>query len=132
MVPFIQILRTCLYQTALAGVVISAWLIFGGSADATAGLWGALTVVLPALLHGCLLVALPARNNAAAAWMAFLAGAALKWLLTGALFVLAIAIFKVDFLPLMSVYIAGLLGYWIALVRVTPARRGSLHALLSR
>ena len=132
MVLFIQIVRTCLYQTALTGIGILGWLVFSGPAAAVAALCGALTVVLPGLLHGCLLAAPPARGNAQAAWVAFLAGAALKWLLTGTLFVLAIAILKVDFLPLMSVYIAGLTGYGIALVRVTPARRGSLQALLSR
>ena len=129
---FIQILRTCLYQTALAGFVVSGWLICSGPGSAVAAIWGGLTVILPGAVHGCLLAFPSTGRSAQAALTAFLIGAVLKLLLTGALFIVAIASLKFDFIPLMSAYVAGLMGYWVALGRITPARRGNLYALLSK
>lgn len=130
MVLLTQIFRTCVYQFALAGAVTIVWWVFAGAEALPGAICGALTALLPGLMLGSLMSAATPRRDARAALTAFYVGVAVKLLLTAALFITAIAVLKVDFPPLMTVYAAGLMGYWIALARVTPVRRGRIGAFL--
>ncbi len=49
----------------------------------------------------------------------FLAGEALKFVITVALFILAIVVLKAAFLPLILAYIATYVAYWFGLARIS-------------
>ncbi len=49
----------------------------------------------------------------------FLVGEALKFVITVALFIFAIAVLKAAFLPLILAYIATYMAYWIGMVRIS-------------
>ena len=121
---FDQIYRVVGYQLMLALAAGFGWVLLAGSEVLGAVVLGGLTAVVPTGLQGALIAS--QRNRAGAHWAlsVFYLGSVLKLLLTGVMFVVAIAIIKVEFVPLISVYIVALAGYWMALVRVTPQRRG--------
>lgn len=113
------IVGTQLAVTALAALV--AGVLAGRHAAWSAGIGGLINVLaslyLAVKLFGRGLAGGPSQ------WFGrFLAGEALKFIITVGLFIVAIAVLKAAFLPLILAYIATYVAYWIELVRIGLGR----------
>lgn len=107
--------RFVLAQTAVAGVVALGFLLGTGPRAALSALVGGLAIaagnaVFAWRLFGAGIA--PAQQQARAAY----AGEAMKWLVIGGLFYLAIARWQLPFVPLIVAVCLTLFAFWIGLV----------------
>lgn len=132
MVLLSQVLRVCAYQFVLAATVAVAWCAVAGLDAVPALLLGGVIAIVPSLAQGGLMALLSGNPDPRSALATFYAGFMMKLVLTILLFIVAIALLRVDFTPLITAYLAALAGYWIALLRVTPVNRGRLDTMARR
>jgi len=113
----------------IVGLQLVATLLAGLVAAGVAGRYAAWSALLGGLINvvASLSMALKLFAGGLAAgsqqWFGrFLVGEALKFVITVALFIVAIVVMKAAFLPLILAYIATYVAYWIGLVRISFRR----------
>lgn len=100
---------------SLAAVVVALGFLFVGPREALAALTGGMAVAAGNAAFAWRLFApgvAPARRQAGALY----AGEALKWLVTGIVFYLAIARWGMPFVPMICGVFAALVTFWVALL----------------
>ena len=108
-----------LAMTVLAGLVAA---VVAGQYAAWSALVGGLINVLASLSMALKLFAGGLAAGSQQWFGRFLVGEALKFVITVALFIVAIVVMKAAFLPLILAYIATYVAYWIGLVRISFRR----------
>lgn len=110
----------------IVGLQLAVAVLAAGVAAAIAGPHSAWSAFLGGLINVVaslyMVLKLFAGGPAAAPqqWLGrFLLGEALKFVITVALFILAIVVLKAAFLPLILAYIATYVAYWIGLARIS-------------
>ncbi|MHB8404433.1 MAG: ATP synthase subunit I [Gammaproteobacteria bacterium] len=113
----------------IVGLQLVATLLAGLVAAGVAGRYAAWSALLGGLINvvASLSMALKLLTGGLAAgpqqWLGrFLVGEALKFVITVALFIVAIVVMKAAFLPLILAYIATYVAYWIGMVRISFGR----------
>ena len=97
------------------GAAVLCWLLIGTQAALAAG-FGALIAVVPGL-YFALRVLKPRPDASPRQLLAVVYGGEVgKLVLTGGMFVLGVALFSAQFLPLMLTYVACLSLYWLAML----------------
>lgn len=103
------------FQTAAAALAVVGTAITAGPSPAGAVAVGGLVGIAGTTILSRQLFAAAPGASAGRMLRAFQIGAAAKFVVTGALFAVAIAGFGLSFLPLLGGYAATVLGYWLAL-----------------
>ena len=102
-------------QLAITLAVSFGFMLGSGAAAGLAALAGGLINVLANLYFAWRVFAC-ARRTPKQMVRDFYMGEAVKLLMTAALFALAIAVFELAFVPLLTAFVAGLLVFWLALL----------------
>lgn len=104
---------------ALGGLVLGG--LMGGAATAWAAATGGIISLIATAWFALRVFSGRRRGRPAKAMMrGFYVGEVQKILLTVALFVIAIAWLRLEFLPMFLTYMAGLMAFWLALLPVMP------------
>jgi ATP synthase protein I len=111
------VFRVVLLQAGCAALVASAFLVFKGSSAGLAALVGGLIVAAGSAVFGWRMFK-PGIAGGATVTTAMYAGVLLKWLWFAIALYSAIALLKLDALPLLIGVVAAQLGYWVGLIRL--------------
>jgi F0F1-type ATP synthase assembly protein I len=111
------VFRVVLLQAGCAALVASAFLVFKGSSAGLAALVGGLIVGAGSAVFGWRMFK-PGIAGGATLTRAMYAGVLLKWLWFAIALYSAIALLKLDALPLFIGVVAAQLGYWVGLIRL--------------
>ena len=111
------VVRVVLLQAGCAALVASAFLAFKGSSAGLAALVGGLIVAAGTAVFGWRMFK-PGIAGGAALTTAMYAGVLLKWLWFAIALYSAIALLKLEALPLLIGVVVAQLGYWAGMVRL--------------
>jgi ATP synthase protein I len=114
-----RIVLTQFGTAALAGAVAFAT---GGASIGVAALAGGMINVIANLYFAVKVFGRGVRP-APAVLRSFYAAEAVKLLITAGLFVVTVAVWRLDFLPLLAGFVATLAVYWLALLPAGPVHR---------
>lgn len=106
--------------TAASG---AAWATGADGRAALAAIAGGAIAIIPGLYMAVRVFAVPPDAEPKRILGAFYRGESVKFVLTAALFVIALQWFASTFLPLIVTYILALLVYWLALYRSAVTQR---------
>ncbi|HSZ08396.1 MAG TPA: ATP synthase subunit I [Steroidobacteraceae bacterium] len=112
-----MVVRVVLLQAGCAALVASVFLVFKGLGTGLAVLVGGLIVAAGSAVFGWRLFK-PGIAGGATIATAMYAGVVLKWLWFALALYLAIALLKLDAVPLLIGIVAAQLGYWVGLIRL--------------
>jgi len=111
-----------LAQATVTVASATIWLLGVGPQAGLAAAAGGLIALVPALYMAVRVFSVPPDAEPKRLLSALYRGEATKFLLTAALFALAVNWFGAVFLPVIATYILALLVYWLALYRSAVAQ----------
>lgn len=118
-----QIYRIVFYQFVVVLVVVVGWYLASGMKAASSALSGGLISVLASFFFARVVIRSRVAKSPKAILLQLYLGEALKLIVTAALFMIAFALFRIEFVPLFSAYIATLCVFWPSLLLALPQNK---------